>query len=387
MTGMREQSIAPLLLLSLCLVSSCARLIGADFDRDKVDSSGSTTADAGDAGDDGGASGADGLDVSDGRDGGAIDVHQDLGEPNVPPTLYIAASTDNKGLWLFAVPFASIDTASAPPSPVDVLAQAGPLGLVDDVEIQSVGAEVFVLARVGSNASVASVRGDTWREWQPVAADVNEMALANVEGYLWACLVGGNGRLRLMSRGDDGAWQDHGDVMEQASIPGGDAPMGLIRVECTGMGSDLEVFAIDTYGHLWNATRGARGWSPFRRDAAAGKLPYTYTDVDASNAGGDLHVLISTTTTQYHASRPANGSWSGYTDVEWAGQIDPMGNVVAGAEASLLTEVEWLQLNSLGEIWISTRYRCCADPYQRLAIMAPSGRPFASLSASGVLPF
>jgi hypothetical protein len=447
---MNERSTTTLLIL--CLVSSCARLIGANFDdrngsgdggsSDAVDTRKTTeagapprpdggapetgidaadsehvapdarddanAADIGDAiedaidarsddgdpdanadrpPDDRGDAGPDGPDPSsDANDDGVADVHQDRGEPNVPPTLYIAATTDNNGLWLFDVPIGSItDLGSNFPPPVDVLAEAGPIGLVDDVEIQSVGPEVFVIARVGSNAHNASVRGDAWTAWQPVATDVNEMALANVDGYLWACLIGANGRLRLMSRRADGAWQDHGDVMEAASIPGGEAPAGLNKVECTGVGSDLDVYALDTVGHLWNATKAASGWSPFRRVLAAGDG--VYSDVDTCNAAGDLHVLLSTTTLQYHAIRPANGSLSGFRDVEWAGGVDPMGNIVAGAEASLLSEVEWLQLNSLGEIWISTRFRCCAGPYQRFAAVSPSGRPFASLSATGVLPF
>jgi hypothetical protein len=64
-----------------------------------------------------------------------------------------------------------------------------------------------------------------------------------------------------------------------------------------------------------------------------------------------------------------------------------MGDVVAGAEASLYTEVELMQLNSLGEIWISSRFRCCLSPFQLLAGSSPDGRPFVSLSATGVLPF
>jgi hypothetical protein len=432
MTGMRRRSIATFLVLFLA--SSCDRLIGADFDRNgALDAGGDTTAgrkdsgdasdggdtadadedvgdapddgsqddggdagEAGDAGDaddgpsipdasDGGDAGDAGPDPSDANDGGPGDVRPDLGEPTVAPTLYVAATTDNKGLWLFALPAGSLgDVTSNAAPPVDVLAQAGAVGFVDDVEIQTVGREVFVLGRVGSNTHIASVRGDTWKPWQPVATDVNAMALANVDGYLWACLVGGNGRLRLMSRSDDGAWQDHGDVMTAASIPGGDAPTGLIKVDCTGIGNDLEVFAIDAVNHVWNATRTAHGWSPFRRDLEAGDTGFV--DVDTCNAAGDLHVMISETTKQWHKSRAPNGSWSGYGDIEYQAR-DPMGDVVAGAQASLYTEVEWLQLNSVGEIWISTRFRCCPTDYQRLAGAAPSGRPFVSLSATGVLPF
>jgi hypothetical protein len=356
---------------------------------DAGDAGDGATADADDAGDvigDGPQSdGGDGPEPSDATDGRAVEDARGRGEPNVPPTLYVAATTDDKGLWLYALPAGSINaiTTNIPP-PIDVLAQAGGTRLVDDVEIQSVGQEVFLLARIGSNAQLASVRGDTWTAWQPVAADVRAMALANVEGALWACLVGGNGRLRLMSRGNDGAWQDHGDVMNQATIPGGDAPASMRKVDCTGMGSNLEFFALDGLGHLWNATKTPLGWSPFRRDRETGD--HAFVDVDGCNAAGDLHVLVSDTALQWHGSRTASGNWSGFSDLEWH-TGDPMGAIVAAAQASVLTEVEWMQVNSLGEIWLSTRYRCCPGPYERLVGISPDGRAFVSVSATGVLPF
>src|SRR5262249_33608977 len=148
-----------------------------------------------------------------------------------------------------------------------------------------------ILALRGTETFLASVRDGNWKAWQTVADNVRAIALANLEGCLWACLVAPNGRLRLMSRGDDGAWQDYGDVMDQASIPGGDAPAGIIQLDCTGIGSNLEILALDMAGHLWHATKGAAGWSPFRRMPEAGDT--AFIDVDSCNAAGDLHILAS----------------------------------------------------------------------------------------------
>jgi hypothetical protein len=450
--GMRARSTTGL--LALCLLSSCARLIGADFDRGgaQADGGDGKTAEAGNAGDakdaladaahaetapppptdggdagdkadarddspdaigdapqddgpdvsgdgpqddrsdadldtrpDGDGAGVDGSDGADARDGGIVDVHPDIGEPSVPPTLYVAATTENKGLWLFRVPIGSAEdyTTNIPP-PVDVTAQIGPLA-IDDVEIQSVGREVFLLARVGSNVHIASVRDSAWTAWQPVTTGVRAISLANVEGYLWACLTGTDGHLRLMSRGDDGVWQDQGDVTERLPpIPDGGAPLASSKVDCAGVGPDLAIFVLDTYGHLWEGTKTPDVWSTFSNIPGPANDPFV--DIDASNATGDLHALASSMTRQYHEVIPPSGPPSGFSEVEpFTG--DPPGDIVASAQASLLAEVEWLQLNTAGEIWISTRYRCCAGVYRRLAKAAPTARPFLSLSATGVLPF
>ena len=281
--------------------------------------------------------------------GDGQDARPDLAEPITPPIIFVAATADDGGLWLFEVPSPSVGSIVANLAPaIDVLAKAGGgLTRVDDAEVQGLGRQVFILARTGTTAHVASVRDGSWTAWQPLATDVSAMALANWGGSLWACLVGDNGRLRLMSRAGDGIWQDQGDVMDQASIPSGDAPAGLLKVDCTGIGSDLQVFALDRMGHLWQTTKGAAAWIPFRRVVEAGDAEFV--DIDTCNAAGDLHVLASLLHTQWHEVVPANGAPTGFSDIE-RHTGDPMGSVVAGALASMLTEVEWMQLNSLGEI-------------------------------------
>jgi hypothetical protein len=307
----------------------------------------------------------------------------DAAEPAAPPTLFVAATTDLGALWLYALQVGSVEELTPRLSSIDVLAKAGAPGAVKDVEIQSLGSEVVILGRVGPNVHVASVRGDAWTGWRMLASDIQAMGLANVDGSVWSCLVGQDGHLRLMSRGSEGRWEDHGDVMDQASIAGGESPDGITKLDCTGIGSALEVFALDRAGLLWRAAKTASTWIPFRRVPEAGN--YAYVDVDTCNAGGDLHVLLSETGTQYHAVRPSGGNLSGFSNVEQFG--DPMGSVVAGAEASLYTDVEWLQLNSLGEIWFSSRAHFGASRFAKLVPAAPDERPFVSLSATGVLSF
>ena len=175
-----------------------------------------------------------------------------------------------------------------------------------------------------------------------------------------------------------------GDVMSAASVPAGlgEAPQSLTKVDCAGMGADLEIAAVDAQGDPARHQT-ARRWFPFR--AMTKTLNLVFEDVDVSNAAGELHILGSDSVNQYHSLRTIEGTWQNFADVEF-NVGDPMGLVLGGAQTSVLTEIDWLQVNSFGEIWISSRFRYVPTPYLRLIDAAPDGHGFASASSTAVLP-
>lgn len=314
------------------------------------------------------------------------------GDPNHPAVLHVFATTDTGGLWLLSAPVSSLrGPVGNIANRIDVSARAGSMGSIDDVEAQAIGNEVNALARKGSNVFATSVIDQTWTPWVKVAGDVSAMALANVTGKLWACLADSAGRLRLTVRQGDG-WHDLGDVMDEASLPLGlgDAPAALAKLDCAGVGDDLEIFALDRLGDVWHATKTATRWIQFRRVEVTSHLDLR--DIDVCNAVGEMHVLVSSQTTQYHGILDSVGVWSRFGDIQLyidkdAGVANAPGDILAGAETAILAEVDWLQVTSFGEIWLSPRFRYLLRPYERYIDQAPDGARFVTASATSVLPY
>jgi hypothetical protein len=374
-------------------------LVGTEDETNRPDGDASSDA-ANDASEDGDRqqpSDRAGGDQNDSGDDGARDAGSDLdvgGEPNAPPSLFIFATTDDGGVWVLISPAGSLagpsgsiftGVSSEGVEVHQVIDPAGPIGPVDDVEAQSVGHVVYVLARRGGDLYMSSLADQTWAPWRRMASDVKAMGAANLEGQLCACLIGADGHLQLGLQTEGTPLQAVDDVMLSASAPagGGESPRSLAKVDCVGMGGDLEILALDTDGALWEAVKRPASWTPFRRIPTATGM--TFQDIDAANAVGELHVLGSQVRDQFHAIRTLEGVWTQFSNVE-ANVGDPMGEILAGAEASVLSEVDWLQVNSLGQVWISSRFRYLPSPYILLAGAAPGGRPFVSLSATSVLP-
>jgi hypothetical protein len=317
-------------------------------------------------------------------DSGAAADGGPKGDPNHPPVIHVFATTQNRRLWLMSAPLGSLHgPENRTTAPLDVSARAGSIGPIDDVEAQSIENELNALARQGSDVFATSVIDQNWTPWLKVGTGVRAMALANVRGQLWACLAGSTGRLRLMVRQSVG-WQDLGDVMDEASVPA-NAPTALSKLDCVGMGDDLEIFALDDRSHLWRATKTGTGWVPFREvtDAIARGI----MDIDVANAAGELHVLGSTRTTQYHGIIDTDGKWSGLDDVESINGDDPGGEVVAGATTSLLTEVDLIEILNDGAIWINPRFRFTLAGYAKFAERAPDDSRFVTATATSVLPY
>jgi hypothetical protein len=245
----------------------------------------------------------------------------------------------------------------------DLGATIGGIPRIDEVEAQAVGLEMNVMARAGRDVSVSSRRGTTWSRWSPVASGVKAMGLANHDGALVACLVDENGHLRLAARGAGDVWSEPRDITVEAAAPPeqGERAATFSKVDCAGIGHDLEVVALDGEGRPWHATNKPTGWVSLHRLAGAGTL--SFKAVSASNAVGALHILGTTPTTQYHAARSGTGAWTAFDDLELLGRIDPGGTAVAGSQASCFSEVWWTQVTSAGAMWISFRLRDVLIPF------------------------
>jgi hypothetical protein len=268
----------------------------------------------------------------------------------------------------------------------DLGAAIGGIPRIDEVEAQAVGLEMNVMARAGRDVSVASRRGTTWSHWSPVASGVKAMGLSNHDGALVACLVDENGRLRLSTRGAGDSWTEPRDITDEASAPAGqgERAAAFTKVDCAGIGRDLEVAALDGEGRLWHATQKPAGWLSLHRLAGAGNL--AFKAVSASNAVGALHILGTTQITQYHAARSGTGEWTAFDDLEGLGKVDPGGTAVAGSQASCFSEVWWTQVTSAGNMWISFRLRDVLIPFWSEQTAPSIGNPYVGAVMAFTMP-
>jgi hypothetical protein len=300
-------------------------------------------------------------------------------DPAIPPRAFVLTVRTGGTLWLQSSSLGSL-YVDGPPWTVarDLQKVVGPIGTVDDAAIQAFGGGLSVVARTGSRLHETRLRAGAWSPWTEAADNVASAGLANVEGHLRLCLVTAGGSVTVgPSRLDDGAPPVQAPV--EAGEVGGVGPT-FRKISCAGLGSDLEIVALDVAGRLWHATQKPGSWLPLRRVANASDL--ALIDADVVSAAGALHVLGSTRDTQFHAARSSDGTWAIFRDVEQAIGQDPGGTVLAGAEASAFTEVLWFQINGVGDLHMAVRYRFPLDPYQLV-----DGPGIANVAATvGVLP-
>jgi hypothetical protein len=112
----------------------------------------------------------------------------------------------------------------------------------------------------------------------------------------------------------NGSWvSQFGNVNDEES--NGDT-LRFYTVDCTTVGEDLHVCAVDTNGIIWHTIRLANGsWVPqfgnVNKESNGGSL--RFYSVGCAAIGGDLHVCAVTTSEPHgqiwHTIRLADGSW------------------------------------------------------------------------------
>jgi hypothetical protein len=162
----------------------------------------------------------------------------------------------------------------------------------------------------------------------PLSVGLQSRRLAcgsNAQGDLHLCATDSNGGLWHTSRFANGSWTGFGDVqaeLRKTGLPSlGQTPV----VACaTNAQSDLHVCAIDDQGGLWHTIRLANSsWTGFGdvqaelRRTGLPSLGQTPVVACATNAQSELHVCaIDDQGGLWHTIRLANGSWTGFGDVE-----------------------------------------------------------------------
>jgi hypothetical protein len=268
----------------------------------------------------------------------------------VPITHYFELSSDGSVMFNTAA-IVTADWLAPPPTPAVKLEDVtGPLPSIDDLEAHAMGLDVYLMARVGSTTYLTAMRDGEGTPWEQIADHVAAMGLTNIGPQLVACLVSSSGSLLVGERQASGAW--HFDDVSNLVRPNASdqQPSGFGRLDCAGVGPRLELLVLDDQGRLWNATRKPEAWT---RLSLIDQL-LVLKDVDAVNSAGELNVLAASASTQYHRVKLGD-QWTVFADVEREVRSDVPGMVVASSMASLYAGQIWVQLNSLGQVWLDQR--------------------------------
>ncbi|MFD5563211.1 trypsin-like serine protease [Kitasatospora griseola] len=167
-------------------------------------------------------------------------------------------------------------------------------------------------------------------------------ARATDPGWKASVLVNGdNGALYRAVRLADGSTTDFTDIQARTGASG-----GVKAFAQTGINNETHLVTLGNDGHLWHsALRAERPWpgvvlstSPRTDLTGSGRTLAGITAVSAVSIGWDLHVVVVADGKVYHTMRDANGTWSGWGDVQTvAGSI---GTVTTVAIANVGNELQ-----------------------------------------------
>jgi hypothetical protein len=149
-------------------------------------------------------------------------------------------------------------------------------------------------------------------------------------------------------------------------------------VDCTGVGDDLVVVALDEQGRPWHATKHPAGWSPFQRMVNA-PINLIFVDLHATESAGQLQVLASTKDTQFRTARGRDGSWTPFYDTEALAGIEPGSRVLGGSIAATGPEIHWVEANDMPPI-VYEYARFSNDLYRNVAayMSGIEGNPYVN---------
>jgi hypothetical protein len=170
---------------------------------------------------------------------------------------------------------------------------------------------------------------------------------------LHVCAINGAGGLWHTIRFADGSWQKpFGDVESQTGDRG-----DLVQVTCAGVGEELHVCAVNGAKRLWHSIRRADGsWTGFGDiEGQTGDIGEVEHVSAAAGAGGEVHVCaVNAEGRLWHSIRRADGSWTGFGDIE--GQTGDIGRVSKVAAAGIGPELHVCAVTADGRLWHTIRF-------------------------------
>ncbi|WP_052391605.1 trypsin-like serine protease [Streptomyces sp. NRRL B-24484] len=213
--------------------------------------------------------------------------------------------------------------------------------------INTGGAITGIVTRAWQGGCLGTAASETRTGAQAIRADILaswfQSVRASDPGWKSSVLTNGaNGALYRAVRLPDGSTTDFTDIQASTGTTGGvktfaEAGMG---------GNQTHIVALGNDGHLWHSVRTqTRPWPmaalppASRTDLTGADRPLAnITQVSAVSIGWNLHVVAVAGGKVYHTVRDANGTWSGWGDVQSA--VGPLPTVTTTAIASVSGELQ-----------------------------------------------
>lgn len=241
---------------------------------------------------------------------------------------------------------------------VDVTAQATvfPLGQAEEMDAETLGPELVVVARAGTKLATVTARDSLWRPWAPLAAfpATRSVGLTRLNGRLIACLLTGPSTIALSSRGPGEPWSAPLDVAAGLLPEAGPAPR-LTHFDCAGSGGRLHILAVDEVGQFWMASREDVPGTPWTRLQAIRTWPaLAVRFFDVVGTPGEVHVIVATTRAQYHGMLFEDGTLS-VLDNMTPQTFPPDGDIIGSSATAVYGDVHMLRLVPPGALWHSAR--------------------------------
>jgi hypothetical protein len=278
------------------------------------------------------------------QSGGADPVtDNELADVEPPPVLHLLPSSRESvwhtrrhanGAW---DPFGNVED------------QAGELGFVTATDARYTPGRLFVSQLAGDRPWL-TMRFDDGR-WAPfvrlrmsngtdasaVSTGLGQTADANIH----VCAGGVNRLLHGIWSVADDRFSGFNEVIPQTGDPGPNVGVG----DCAGVGLELlyAVFTRDFQASVRIAVRRANGtWTGFTTTHVLDGSQGNPVDLDLESTGTTLHMVVTTTKTQLHATNSGAG-WTELRDVEGPAG-DPRDSVQGGAAAAVGGELHLSQV-------------------------------------------
>ncbi|MEU1289924.1 trypsin-like serine protease [Kitasatospora sp. NPDC005856] len=217
-------------------------------------------------------------------------------------------------------------------------------GWVQQTRAKSLGWKTQTLVRSDANLYFASRLYDgTWTPYEDVQATagniggVRAVATAGINADTHIIALGGDGHLHYAIRNLDGSW---GQKFEDLNVALTDLG-GITQVSIASIRDNLHVVVVSN-GTLYHAIRnGARQWSSFNVVTDVTGPLTGITSISAAGASGDagpeLHIAAVAGGKVYHTLRTDSGNWGTWGSVsDAAGSTGPVTGVAVSRQGNNL---------------------------------------------------